>query len=51
MFSDMPTELAVTSVILALTLTAMLVYHVWDDRREDKLLLDRAKRNLDDELD
>jgi hypothetical protein len=51
MFTDMPTELAVSSAIMAVILTGMLIYHVWDDRREDRVLLDRAKRNLDGELD
>lgn len=46
-----PTELAVLSAILALMLTALLIYHVWDDKREDRILLDRAKRDLDRELD
>lgn len=44
----MPIEIVVTSAILSVMLTAAMCYEMWDDRREDKILLDRAKRGLDD---
>ncbi|GAB3382281.1 hypothetical protein GCM10027567_29840 [Spongiibacter taiwanensis] len=47
----MPIELALGSAVLAILLTAALFYEIWDDRREDEMLLDRARRNLDGELD
>ncbi|GAB3375073.1 hypothetical protein GCM10027567_13450 [Spongiibacter taiwanensis] len=43
----MPTRLAIISAFMAVIVTALLSYHICDGRREDQLLLDRAKRNLD----